>query len=315
MHGGGGAPGGQTGRYGKGRTRIASADEAAQRAENADAPKIPHLLRRISELFAPHKAALAVTVVLVLIGAALSVIPPLLTQRAFDDGLFPVDADGDVTGPNLSVLATIVGAMILVYIVSALLGVWQTWLTATIGNKVMGSLRVRLFTHLQSMELSFFTRTKTGVIQSRLQNDVGGVASVLTNTVSSVLGNTVTVISAFVAMLLLNWQLTVIAARADAVHGHRAAPGRPGAGAHRRQDAGVAVRDDGDHAGDPVGVGHPAVEELHAAAERDRPLRRREPEPDPAAGAAADDRPVVLRDGEHLHVVDPRDRLPRRRAG
>ena len=94
---------------------------------------------------------------------------------------------------------------------SALLGVWQTWLTATIGNNVMGALRVRLFTHLQSMELSFFTRTKTGVIQSRLQNDVGGVAGVLTNTVSSVLGNTVTVISAFVAMLMLSWQLTVIA--------------------------------------------------------------------------------------------------------
>ncbi len=108
-------------------------------------------------------------------------------------------------------LATIVGAMILVYIVSALLGVWQTWLTANIGNKVMGALRVRLFTHLQSMELSFFTRTKTGVIQSRLQNDVGGVAGVLTNTVSSVLGNTVTVISAFVAMLILSWQLTVVA--------------------------------------------------------------------------------------------------------
>ena len=88
---------------------------------------------------------------------------------------------------------------------------WQTCLTATIGNKVMGALRVRLFTHLQSMELSFFTRTKTGVIQSRLQNDVGGVASVLTNTVSSVLGNTVTVISAFVAMLILSWQLTIIA--------------------------------------------------------------------------------------------------------
>ncbi len=210
MHGG--APGGQSGRFGKTRTRIASADEAAQRAENAEAPKIPHLLRRISELFAPHKAALATTVVLVLIGAALSVIPPLLTQRAFDDGLFPVGADGEATGgPNLPVLATLVLAMIAVFIIAALLGVWQTWLTATIGNKVMGALRVRLFTHLQSMELSFFTRTKTGVIQSRLQNDVGGVASVLTNTVSSVLGNTVTVISAFVAMLLLNWQLTAIA--------------------------------------------------------------------------------------------------------
>ncbi|WP_395244310.1 ABC transporter ATP-binding protein [Agromyces sp. MMS24-K17] len=186
-------------------------DEEAQRAANADAPKIPHLFRRIVGLFAPHKAALVTTVVLVLVGAALSVVPPLLTQRAFDDGLFPVDASGESAPPNLPVLSWIVAAMIAVFVVSALLGVWQTWLTATVGNQVMGALRVRLFRHLQSMELSFFTRTKTGVIQSRLQNDVGGVASVLTNTVSSVLGNTVTVVSAFVAMLLLSWQLTVIA--------------------------------------------------------------------------------------------------------
>lgn len=213
MHGGGGgrrAGAAATATTGPPR-RGYSVDVEAQRAENADAPKIPHLLRRISELFAPHKVALITTVALVLIGAALSVIPPLLTQRAFDDGLFPVDAAGEASGPNLTVLAMIVGAMIAVYIISALLGVWQTWLTSTIGNKVMGALRVRLFTHLQSMELSFFTRTKTGIIQSRLQNDVGGVAGVLTNTVSSVLGNTVTVISAFVAMLILNWQLTVIA--------------------------------------------------------------------------------------------------------
>lgn len=211
MHGGGGGarPGGGRG-GGMGR-RISSADEEAQRAENAAAPKIPHLFRRIVQLFAPHRAALTVTVVLVLIGAALSVIPPLLTQRAFDDALFPTDGAGGVAPPNLDALAWIVGAMIAVFLVSALLGVWQTFLTATIGNKVMGAMRVRLFSHLQSMELSFFTRTKTGVIQSRLQNDVGGVASVLTNTVSSVLGNTVTVISAFVAMLLLNWQLTLIA--------------------------------------------------------------------------------------------------------
>ncbi|MCM3658629.1 ABC transporter ATP-binding protein/permease [Agromyces mediolanus] len=196
---------------GKPRTRIASADEAAQRAENAEAPKIPNLLGRIAELFAPHRAALVTTVVLVLIGAALSVIPPLLTQRAFDDGLFPKNAAGDALPPDVPVLTWLVVGMIAVFIVSALLAVWQTWLTSTIGNKVMGALRVRLFSHLQSMELSFFTRTKTGVIQSRLQNDVGGVAGVLTNTVSSVLGNTVTVISAFVAMLILNWQLTFVA--------------------------------------------------------------------------------------------------------
>ncbi|MFF2389328.1 ABC transporter ATP-binding protein [Agromyces sp. NPDC058104] len=211
MHGGGGGGGAQVGRYGKARTRIASSDESAQRAANAEAPKIPHLLRRIAELFAPHRTALITTVVLVLVGAALSVIPPLLTQRAFDDGLFPTGAGGEASPPNVPVLTALVLAMIAVFVVSALLGVWQTWLTATIGNKVMGSLRVRLFSHLQAMELSFFTRTKTGVIQSRLQNDVGGVAGVLTNTVSSVLGNTVTVISAFIAMLLLNWQLTLIA--------------------------------------------------------------------------------------------------------
>jgi ATP-binding cassette subfamily B protein len=181
-------------------------DIAAVKAANAAAPKIPHLLRRVGGLFAPHKAALSVTVALVLLSAALSVVPPLLTQRVFDHGLFPASGH-----PDIPVTIALVAAMIVVFLASGGLGVWQTYLTSTVGNKVMGALRVRLFRHLQSMELSFFTRTKTGVIQSRLQNDVGGVASVLTNTVSSVLGNIVTVIAAFVAMLLLNWQLTVIA--------------------------------------------------------------------------------------------------------
>jgi ATP-binding cassette subfamily B protein len=101
--------------------------------------------------------------------------------------------------------------MVILWIASAALGVLQTYLTESVGNKVMGALRIRLFSHLQAMELAFFTKTKTGVIQSRLQNDVGGVASVLSNTVSSILGNSVTVIAAFVAMLILSWQLTVVA--------------------------------------------------------------------------------------------------------
>src|SRR3546814_2838337 len=83
----------------------------------------------------------------------------------------------------------------------------QTWLTSTVGNKVTGDLRVRLFEHLQSMELGFFTRTKTGVIQSRLQNDIGGVSGVLTNTVTSILGNAVTVVASLVAMILIDWRL------------------------------------------------------------------------------------------------------------
>ena len=185
---------------------MSGGDYSAQKAENANAPKIPHLLRRIARLFEPHRATLILTVTLVLIGAAISVLPPLLTKQAFDEGLFPPSGT-----PNIPVLTQLVSIMVGLWIASAALGVWQTYLTATVGNKVMGALRVRLFDQLQRMELAFFTRTKTGVIQSRLQNDVGGVAGVLNNTVSSVIGNTVTVIAAFVSMLVLSWQLTIVA--------------------------------------------------------------------------------------------------------
>jgi ATP-binding cassette subfamily B protein len=188
------------------RGRVSSGDSDAQRAANAEAPKIPDLLPRIWQLFQPHRRALVVTAILVVVSSGLTVLPPLLTREAFDVGLFPKAGT-----PNFPVLAGIVSLMILIYVASAALGVWQTWLTATVGNKVMGALRIRLFSHLQKMELAFFTRTKTGIIQSRLQNDVGGVASVLTNTISSVLGNTVTVIAALVSMLLLSWQLTIVA--------------------------------------------------------------------------------------------------------
>lgn len=186
--------------------RVSASDARAQRAENASAPRVPDLLPRIAELFRPHRRALAVTITLVLVGAGISVIPPLLTQQAFDRGLFPAGGR-----PDVPVLAELVGAMVLLWVASAALGVWQTWLTAKVGNSVMGSLRVRLFGHLQSMELGFFTRTKTGVIQSRLQNDVGGVAGVLSTTVQSVIGNTVTVIAAVVSMLVLSWQMTLVA--------------------------------------------------------------------------------------------------------
>ncbi|WP_098405771.1 ABC transporter ATP-binding protein [Paramicrobacterium agarici] len=184
----------------------ARADAEALKKQNASAPRIPHLFRRVLALFRPHKIAISFTVAVVLVTAAISVIPPLLVESAFDVGLFPPEGP-----PNLEALGVIVGAMVGLYVVLAALGVWQAYLTATVGNSVMGALRVQLFQRLQAMELSFFTRTKTGVIQSRLQNDVGGVANALTNTVSSVLGNTVNVIAAFVAMVLISWQLTVVA--------------------------------------------------------------------------------------------------------
>ena len=202
MHGGGRGGGG-----GAGGGRRGGGDEEAQRAVNAAAPKIPNLLGRVMALFQPHKPKIALTVILVLISAALSVIPPLLVEQAFDVGLFPTEGGG----PNMPALTRIVAVMVGIFVLATGLGVWQTWLTATVGNTVMGELRVALFRKLQAMELSFFTRTKTGVIQSRLQNDVGGVAGALSNTISSVLGNTVTVLAAFVAMILINWQLTIVA--------------------------------------------------------------------------------------------------------
>ncbi|MFL0566172.1 ABC transporter ATP-binding protein [Microbacterium sp. 179-I 1D1 NHS] len=182
-------------------------DEDTQRERNASAPRIPDLGRRVVALFRPYRRRLVVTAALVVLGAAVGVIPPLLVQRIFDDALFPVDG----SSPQLGLLGVLVLSMIGLFVLGAALGIAQTWLTSTVGNRVTGDLRVRMFAHLQAMDLGFFTRTKTGVIQSRLQNDVGGVSGVLTNTVTSILGNTVTVISALVAMLLIDVRLTLIA--------------------------------------------------------------------------------------------------------
>ncbi|MFZ8756754.1 ABC transporter ATP-binding protein [Microbacterium sp. HMH0099] len=192
---------------GVGGSMFRGVDAESQRRRNAQAPRVPDLGRRVVALFQPYRWRILATAVLVVVGAAVAVIPPLLVQRIFDDALFPVDG----SAPDLRLLALLVSAMIVLFLLSAVLNVAQTWFTATVGNRVTGDLRVRLFDHLQRMELAFFTRTKTGVIQSRLQNDVGGVSSVLTNTVTSILGNAVTVIASLVAMILIDWRLTLIA--------------------------------------------------------------------------------------------------------
>nr|WP_256334293.1 MULTISPECIES: ABC transporter ATP-binding protein [unclassified Microbacterium] len=192
---------------GGGGSMFRGVDADMQRKRNAQAPRVANLGRRVVELFRPYRGRIAFTALLVVVGAAVAVVPPLLVQRIFDDALFPVDG----SNPDLRLLAILVSVMIGLFLVSAALNVGQTWLTATVGNRVTGDLRTRLFDHLQNMELGFFTRTKTGVIQSRLQNDVGGVSGVLTNTVTSILGNAVTVIASLVAMILIDWRLTLIA--------------------------------------------------------------------------------------------------------
>jgi ATP-binding cassette subfamily B protein len=200
MRGGGG-----TGVGGHGGFR--GVDVEAQKRINAEAPKIPNLRGRVLALFRPYGWPLAFTGVLVVLGASLAVIPPLIVQRIFDEALFPTDG----AAPDMPLLWRLVLLMVALFLASAGIGVLQTWFTSTIGNNVTGDLRVRLFDHLQAMELGFFTRTKTGVIQSRLQNDVGGVSGVLTNTFTSILGNAVTVIASLIAMIIIDWRLTLIA--------------------------------------------------------------------------------------------------------
>lgn len=164
------------------------------------------VIGRIARLLAPYRAKIALVLVAVVIGAFLQTVTPFLTQATFDKALFPVDG----SAPHLRLLGILVGAMIGIPIVGALIGIGQNYLTSLVGNSAMADLRSDLFAHLQTLELAFFTSTKSGAIQSRLANDVAGVREVLTGTATQIMSNTVTVIAAFVAMVLLSWQLALI---------------------------------------------------------------------------------------------------------
>lgn len=162
------------------------------------------VLRRIATLLRPYRSKMVSVGVIVVVSAALTSIVPFLTQAVFDDALF---GEG---GPDLHLLGWLVAGMCVLPILASMLNIAQNWLTSTIGNSAMADLRSELFSHLQKMELAFFTTTKTGAIQSRLANDVAGVRTVLTDTATSILQNTVTVTAAFVSMVILSWELTIL---------------------------------------------------------------------------------------------------------
>jgi ATP-binding cassette subfamily B protein len=170
----------------------------------ADGQPRGRLVKRIVRLFRPYRGRTALILVSILVTSGLGIVNPLLIQVVFDDALFVAG------GPDLSLLYVLVGVMVAIPIITGVLGVGQTYLTNFVGNRVMQDLRDRLYAHLQSMPLSFFTGTRTGEIQSRLANDVGGVQTVVTSTASSILSNVVTVSSSLVAMVVLSWQLTVV---------------------------------------------------------------------------------------------------------
>ena len=163
------------------------------------------LIPRIARLFRAYRWQVALVLVMILVTAGLGVVPSLLTKVVFDSALFPTSGDR-----NLHLLYILVGLMVAIPVVAAAISVAQTYLTTVVGQRVMQDLRNRLYEHLQSMSLRFFTGARTGELQSRLQNDVGGVQNVVTNTASSVLSNIVVVLSTVVAMVVLSWQLTLL---------------------------------------------------------------------------------------------------------
>jgi ATP-binding cassette subfamily B protein len=176
-----------------------SADEAPERP--ADPALRRANLRRVGPLFRPYWRRLSGLLALIVVSAGLGVIPAFLLKRALEA------IQRNDTG-SLSINA---GAMIGIAIVTGALGVAQTLLSNQVGQRVMHDLRASVFRHLQRLSLAFFTRTRTGEVQSRIQNDIGGVQSVVTNTATSITSNVTTVVATVVGMLVLNWILALFA--------------------------------------------------------------------------------------------------------
>ena len=164
------------------------------------------MLGRTVRLFRPYRFQVIAVAVLILLTASIGVINPLLIRTVFDDGLFPASG-----GPDMHLLWTLAAIMSSIAIANGLMGVLQTYMTNHVGQSVMRDLRDAVYAHLQGMSLGFFTSTRTGEIQSRISNDVGGIQSVVTSTLTDTLSNTVIFLSTLVAMLILSWQLTIVA--------------------------------------------------------------------------------------------------------
>jgi ATP-binding cassette subfamily B protein len=158
-------------------------------------------LRRVVGSFRPYSVPVAFTFLLTIAIAVLTLVNPLLTRVLFDDAF---------AKRNQRVLVIVVAAMIVSAVLAAVLSVLQTWLNARVGQRVMQDLRDQLYEHLQRMPLQFFTSTKTGEIQSRLANDVGGIEDVLSTTFVNAVRNVSLTISTVVAMVILSPLLTAI---------------------------------------------------------------------------------------------------------
>ncbi len=167
-------------------------------------------LRRIVRLFKPYRRTLLAVNGLILLSATLGVIPAFLLQAVLDTAI-QVNTVTEEYTVRLGLLTALVAGMVAIPIVTGALGVWQTLLSNRVGQAVMHDLRTAVYRHLQRLSLAFFTRTRTGEVQSRIANDIGGIDNVVTSTATSVVSNVTTVIATVVAMVLLDWRLAAFA--------------------------------------------------------------------------------------------------------
>jgi len=154
--------------------------------------------RRIASLFRPYRLRLTTVLALIGLSAGISMISPFLLREVLDKAIPERDT---------VLLTWLVGGMIVISIATGALGVAQTWLSNLVGQRVMHDLRAAVYRHLQRLSLAFFTRTRTGEVQSRIANDIGGIQNVVTSTATSIVSSVTTVLATIVAMFLLDWRL------------------------------------------------------------------------------------------------------------
>jgi ATP-binding cassette subfamily B protein len=164
----------------------------------ASNPRVP--LRRVARLFRPYRWNLLFVGALVAASSLVSLVNPFLIREVIDVAL-PQGRTG-----LLTVLAI---AMIVVAIANSSFSVSQTYVSTRVGQRVMHDLRTAVYSHLQRMSLAFFTRTRTGEVQSRIANDIGGMQATVTTTATALVSNATTVVAAFIAMAVLDWRLTI----------------------------------------------------------------------------------------------------------
>jgi ATP-binding cassette subfamily B protein len=157
--------------------------------------------RRIVRLFKPYRLRLGIVLLMIIAASAISMLQPFLLRAALDKGLID---------HNNRILSETVGGMILVALISQATSVWQTYISNAVGQRVMHDLRAAVYKRLQKMSLAFFTRTRTGEVQSRISNDIGGLDDVITTTATTIASNATTVISAVAAMLIMDVRLAII---------------------------------------------------------------------------------------------------------